>query len=85
MSAADVAPHGVPCRGFDTAWFQEDVFGKASAVLFLRGLVTFSGPGGRKGGHSPIGTLLVAYGEDNAVVLKTCGINGTLIRLRYQK
>lgn len=72
----------IPCRGFDTAWFQEDVFGKASAVLFLRGRVTFSGPKGRRGGHSPIGTLLVAYGKDNAVVLKTCGINGTFIKLK---
>lgn len=82
-----MAQHGngivlIPCRGFDTTWFQEDIFEKASAVLFLRGRVTFSGPGSRKGGHSPIGTLLVAYGKNNADILKTCGIIGTFIRLK---
>jgi len=81
-----MAEHGngimlIPCRGFDTAWFQEDVFGKAFAILFLRGRVTFTGPGGRRGGHPPIGTLLVAYGEENADILERSGINGAFVKL----
>ena len=81
-----MAQHGngvmlIPCRGFDTAWFQEDVFGKASAILFLKGRVPFTGPGGKKGGHPPIGTLLVAYGEGNANVLLMADLDGAFMRL----
>ena len=81
-----MAQHGngimlIPCRGFDTAWFQEDVFGKATALLFVKGRLSFTGPCGRRGVHPPIGTLLVAYGEGNADILEHSGIEGAFVRL----
>lgn len=70
------------CRGFDAGWFQDDVLGKADAILLLRGRVRFIGPDGKAGRNAPLGTLLAAYGKDNARVLQECGIKGTFIRIR---
>ncbi len=66
----------------DTAWFQEAVFGRASALLFLRGRVAFVRPGadGRRS-HSPAPSVLVAYGTTNAQALKMSGLGGVNVAL----
>lgn len=74
LFARRMAEHGngimlLLCRGFDAAWFQDDVLEKADALLFLRGHVRFIGPDGTAGRNAPLGTLLAAYGRDNADIL----------------
>jgi len=70
------------CRGFDTGWFQDDVLGKADALLLMRGRVRFIRPDGKAGKSAPLGTLLAAYGKDNARVLQECGLPGKYVPLK---
>lgn len=66
----------------DTKWFFEHVWNKATALLFIKGRLYFHYVDGRQakdnGGAAPV---LVAYGSDNAEILRTCGIRGAFIPL----
>jgi hypothetical protein len=74
-----LAAHGngialLPARTETRAFFAH-VWGKASAVLFVRGRPCFHRPDGTKAAANcgaPI--ALVAYGEDNARILAGCGL-----------
>ncbi len=81
--AERMAAHGdgimlIFAQGFDARWFQDCVLAAASAILFLRGRVRFIGPDGRPSGSPPKGTLLVAYGDGNAEILRRSGLPGVL-------
>ena len=62
--------------------FQEYVFDKAIAMLFMRKRIRFFRPDGTQGGHPGCGSILVAYGEQNALLLQNSGIHGKFIRLK---
>lgn len=65
----------------ETAMFREHVWGKASALLFLFGRVTFHQANGRPGkwnGGAP--SVLVAYGDSDAGVLASCGMPGAFVQ-----
>lgn len=69
----------------ETAAFHRQVWGRASALLFLKGRVTFHLPDGRPGrfnGGAP--SVLVAYGQRDAEMLATCGIEGACVPLRVR-
>lgn len=67
----------------ETAMFQDHVWPKADAMLFLRGRVQFRLPGGaRKGVNAGAPSVLIAYGAGNADCLAHCGIAGAFVRLR---
>jgi len=78
-----MADHGngialIPART-ETAMFYESVWEKADAVCFLRGRPHFHRlDGSRAPFNSGAPICLVAYGKENAQVLKTCGLGVTL-------
>lgn len=64
----------------ETRWFFEHVWGKASALLFLEGRLSFIRPDGSipgADGGSP--SVLVAYGWNDADVLSRCGLAGAFV------
>ncbi len=56
----------------ETSWWFESVWGHGTLALFLRGRVTFRAPDGSpsRNGHSTSPSVLVAYGERDAVALE---------------
>lgn len=66
----------------ETALFQDHVWPKADAMLFLRGRVQFRLPGGGRSGPAGAPSVLIAYGAENADCLASCGIPGAFVRLR---
>lgn len=67
----------------ETALFFETVWRSATAVLFLEGRLHFHRPdGSRAAANSGAPSVLVAYGEDDAAVLRVSGIAGAFLELQ---
>lgn len=84
-----MAEHGngialVPARTEVESWFWPYVWEAADAVLFLRGRLFFRRPDGSRAGNAGHGSVLVAYGKENATVLQNCGIVGKYIELKTE-
>jgi hypothetical protein len=64
----------------DTAWWFASVWGRADLALFLRGRVRFCDATGQpsRSGHSTSPSVLVAYGEGDAVALELAVARGVL-------
>lgn len=69
----------------DTALWHDKIFPSATAMLIIRGRIRFFRPDGTEGDSAGCGSVLVAWGEGNAAVLKDCGINGEYIYLNGKK
>lgn len=66
----------------DCKWFQ-DVCINANAILFLRGRVKFVDGMGKTGGSGAgSGSMLVAWGENNAIALDRMSDKGFYVRIR---
>lgn len=65
----------------ETKVFFDFVWGRADAVLFLKGRLSFCKPDGSVGGASGAPSVLVAYGEANVRALEVCGLPGRLVYL----
>lgn len=65
----------------DSKMFQDVIFEKATAMKFLRNRIHFYRPDGRRGNIPRCGSILIAFGEDNAEILRTCNIEGKYIRI----
>lgn len=81
-----MAKHGngillIFARTGNKVW-QEIVFPKATAVLFLRKRVRFIDADGQQGGGAGCDSALVAFGWENVAALERCGIEGSLVILR---
>lgn len=81
-----MADHGngtalVPARTEVDAWFWPYIWERATAVLFLRGRLYFRRPDGSEAGNAGHGSVLAAYGWDDAQILENCSITGKLVRL----
>jgi len=72
----------------DTAAWQDHIFGKADAILFLRGRIQYMDINGNPikdingkitGNQQP--SALVAYGDHNVIRLKRSKLDGTLIHI----
>ena len=67
----------------ETRMFFSYVWEKAQALLFIRGRLSFYEVSGRKGKiNAGAPSVLIAYGDDNANKLQSCGIAGHFVRLR---
>ncbi len=67
----------------ETAFFFRYIWEVASALLFIRGRITFFNVEGNAAeGTAGAPSVLVAYGEENAECLRLSGINGKWIQLR---
>jgi len=67
----------------ETKMFFEYVWTKAYAVFFIKGRLKFHHVDGKQGGTAGAPSVLIAYGVDNAVILKNCNLNGKFIALVY--
>lgn len=68
----------------ETAMFQDHVWPRAHAVLFLRGRIAFCDRAGKPENSAGAPSVLIAYGIQNAEKLATCSIEGHCIRLDPQ-
>ena len=80
-----MAEHGngillIFARTGNKVW-QEIIFPKADAVLFLRKRIKFLLPDGTPGGSAGCDSALVAFGKENVEALWKCGIEGSIITL----
>lgn len=66
----------------ETKMFFDHVWGKADALLFIKGRVSFYHVSGIKGGTAGAPSVLIAYGQNNALTLKHCKIQGKFIQLK---
>lgn len=61
--------------------FVDQVWSKATAIMFLHGRLFFHHPDGRRAkGNSGGPSCLVAYGEDDAQRLRDSGLSGSIVR-----
>lgn len=65
----------------DTELFHTEVFSKATAVKFLKGRIKFLRPDGTEAGTPGCGSVLIAYGEEDANILECNELKGKFIRL----
>lgn len=65
----------------DSNMFQDIIFAKAKAMLFMRHRIKFYKQDGTLGGSPGCGSILIAFGDNNADILKNCGIDGKFIYL----
>lgn len=54
---------------------------KATAMKFLRNRIRFFRPDGTRGDSPGCGSILIAFGEDNAEILRNCDIAGKYVRI----
>ena len=67
----------------DTKLWHDLIFPNTTAMLILKGRLTFVSPDGTKpNSGAGCGSVLVAFGDDNAECLRSCGIDGKFIRLQ---
>jgi hypothetical protein len=65
----------------ETRAFFRNVWGRADAIMFLRGRVKFYRPDGTQGQSSGSPSCLIAYGEDNVKALRESGLSGAIVPL----
>lgn len=65
----------------DCKLFQDVIFKKADGILFLKGRVKFFTPDGNQNGTPGCGSVLIAFGQDNAAILEQSGINGKYFKI----
>nr|DAG17027.1 MAG TPA: DNA N-6-adenine-methyltransferase [Caudoviricetes sp.] len=66
----------------DSKMFQDLIFPNASAMLFVRGRIKFYRPNGKQGDSPGCGSVLIAFGENNAEALEKSNIPGKYIKLK---
>ncbi len=65
----------------DNKLFHNIIFKHATAMRFLRKRIRFYRPDGTCGKSPGCGSILIAFGEENAKVLKRCKLEGKYIRI----
>lgn len=67
----------------DSKMFQDIIFEKATAMKFLRSRIKFYRENGEQGDSPGCGSILFAFGVENAKILRTCNIEGKSVDLQY--
>lgn len=65
----------------ETQMFFKCVWDKADAVLFIKGRLKFHHVTGEQGQSAGAPSVLIAYGKENAEILKNSGIKGKFLQL----
>lgn len=68
----------------DNAMFHDIIFPTATAMKFLRKRIRFYRPDGTRGDSPGCGSVLVAWGEDNARIIRNCALSGKYVRLNEE-
>ena len=63
----------------DSRMFREYVLERATAIRFLYQRIKFHYPSGRRGNSPRCGNIMVAYGEQNARILRECQLPGRMV------
>jgi len=66
----------------DNKMFQDYIFPNAAGMMFMRGRIKFYKPDGTQGDSSGCGSVLVAFGKENAEILKHSNIPGVYVDLK---
>jgi len=67
----------------ETEWFHRHIWERADALLFLEGRIHFYRVDGtRAEANAGAPSVLIAYGPNNASILRTCGISGAFVSIR---
>tara|TARA_R110001592_G_scaffold181620_2_gene424432 strand:+ start:801 stop:1286 length:486 start_codon:yes stop_codon:yes gene_type:complete len=66
----------------ETRMFFRCVWEKATAILFIKGRLKFYHVNGEQGNSAGAPSVLIAYGEENAEILKNCPIKGKFLRIK---
>ncbi len=66
----------------DIALWHDVIFPTASAMLVMRGRVRFMRPDGSRGDAAGCGSVLVAWGEHNAKILRDTTIHGCYFKFK---
>jgi len=67
----------------ETKMFFDYIWNKAHAILFLKGRLSFYNINGTKGNsNAGAPSCLIAYGEDNAEILKNCSLIGKYLEIK---
>ena len=69
----------------ETAWFFRYVWGKADAIFFFRGRLSFYHEDGTPGSSSTTPSCLIAYGKENAQAILKSGLDGCLVMSKNLK
>ena len=62
-------------------WF-DHIWNDATALFFIKGRLAFYTKEGKKGGSAGSPSVLVAYGKENAELLKNCNLDGKYVELK---
>lgn len=65
----------------DSKMFQDTIFPNATAMKFLRERIRFYRPDGTRGNTPGCGSVLIAFGERNANVIRDCPIKWKYVKL----
>lgn len=68
----------------DCKLFQDVIFKKAAGILFFRGRIKFYMANGTQGGAPGCGSVLIAFGRENARILCTCGLPGHYFDIHHE-
>lgn len=68
----------------DSRMFQDLIFPNMDGILFMRRRIKFLRPDGTRGGSPGCGSVLIAFGEENARILQESGIEGHYL-IRHEK
>jgi len=60
----------------DSRMFQELIFPNMAGILFMRRRIKFLRPDGSRGNSPGCGSVLIAFGQENARILQESGIEG---------
>jgi hypothetical protein len=66
----------------ETKCFFKHIWDDADAVLFVKGRIKFLDINGKQKGTPGAPSVFIAYGEDNAILLKKSKIEGKFIKLK---
>lgn len=80
-----MADHGsgvalLPARTEVTSWFCPFVWERATALLFLRGRLSFGTDAGTLKGNAGHASVLAAYSVDDAMCLQECSLPGYFVQ-----
>jgi hypothetical protein len=66
----------------ETKCFFEHIWNDAHGVLFVKGRIRFYHVSGIQGGTPGAPSVFIAYGKENAITLRDCGIEGRFLALK---
>lgn len=69
----------------DSNKFQDIIFTKATGMMFLRNRIKFFRPDGTRGDSPGCGSVLIAFGRENAEILRNCSLQGKYVELNNDK